>query len=84
MTGINVKGRDILINQPYNKILINYAVRNSLIKIWNLENTIKNLTDQVKVLQKQNDAMKSDVQVASKTGPGSYRTLVLDGQHRRP
>ena len=40
------------------------------VKIWNLENTIKNLTDQVKVLQKQNDAIKTDVQVASKTGFG--------------
>ena len=40
------------------------------VKIWNLENTIKNLTDQVKVLQKQNDAMKTDVKVASKTGIG--------------
>ena len=40
------------------------------VKIWNLENTIKNLTDQVKVLQKQNDAMKTDVKVASKTGTG--------------
>lgn len=38
------------------------------VKIWNLENTIKNLTDQVKILQKQNDAMKTDVKVASKTG----------------
>ena len=42
------------------------------VKIWNLENTIKNLTDQVKVLQKQNDAMKTDVKVASKTGIGFY------------
>ena len=43
------------------------------VKIWNLENTIKNLTEQVKVLQKQNDAMKSDVKVASKTGLGFPR-----------
>ena len=42
------------------------------VKIWNLENTIKNLTDQVKVLQKQNDAIKTDVQVASKTGLGYW------------
>ena len=34
------------------------------------ERKIKNLTDQVKVLQKQNDAIKTDVQVASKTGLG--------------
>ena len=43
------------------------------VKIWNLENTIKNLTEQVKVLQKQNDAMKTDVKVASKTGLGFSR-----------
>ena len=30
-------------------------------------------TDQVKVLQKQNDAMKTDVKVASKTGLGFPR-----------
>ena len=45
------------------------------VKIWNLENTIKNLTDQVKVLQKQNDAMKTDVKVASKTGIGFLWTI---------
>ena len=45
------------------------------VKIWNLENTIKNLTDQVKVLQKQNYAMKTDVKVASKTGIGFLWTI---------
>ena len=30
-------------------------------------------TDQVKVLQKQNDAMKTDVKVVSKTGLGFSR-----------